>query len=592
MCFAAQKNDGVVDVYSEHGVSTPEVIAGKEVVVWLDDTCKGDLNRIPFQMQTQAPKTILFQPPETNPVTIPNPIDDNTTPNPNSARAHDKPILKPNSKSKPKPKSKRNPTSISKPKMTKNPIQKPNPSLKTKLRETTKACSTAKGKGKSKMKSKPQFLPKRITRSQATGTYRRSANKGKKSLHVDLTVNDDSSDDNSSENSSFKPIQEDSSSSENNASMSKLRNRKLKEVKRGAYAAAKTKENIMQPDDALVEDVSDREVDLGFIGTPGVVDVYEALDPGAESNGANSWHSAEMKTPPNSEDDLQSDEDSDEFPIFRNIARFGELQLQVGIPCVHACAALARINKRPEDFCHQMCTMEAYNKTYAHHINPLPGQSLWEKSMYTQPQAPNIRRRPRALTKKRRKDADEGNSGNKKAKPSGSLKRILKPFTCRYCGGHTKRGCSKKRLDEVAAAVAVAKAAADKAKSKAALEAGPQPHTAASASQAGPQPQTATSASDLGPQPHTAAAPVDKPSVVEIEISQPNYEGSQNIAGSTAPAPSRPEKLLTKRKSSPPSQPIRVDPMQGANEATSFRLANFMNFVPTPNFRAPRKKNN
>ncbi|RYR61888.1 hypothetical protein Ahy_A04g019133 [Arachis hypogaea] len=179
------------------------------------------------------------------------------------------------------------------------------------------------------MKSKPQYLPNRITRSQATGTYRRSANKGKEALHVDLTVNDNSSDDDSSEDSSFKPIQEDSSSSEDNAGMSKLRNRKLKEVKRRAYAAAKTKENIIQPDDALVEDVSDGEVDLGFVGTPGIVDVYKALDPGAD--GANSWHSEEMKTPPNSEDELQSDEDSDKFPIFRNGARFGELQLQVGM---------------------------------------------------------------------------------------------------------------------------------------------------------------------------------------------------------------------------------------------------------------------
>ncbi|RYR21098.1 hypothetical protein Ahy_B03g066344 [Arachis hypogaea] len=32
MCFAARQNDGVVDVYFEHGVSTPELLAGKEVV--------------------------------------------------------------------------------------------------------------------------------------------------------------------------------------------------------------------------------------------------------------------------------------------------------------------------------------------------------------------------------------------------------------------------------------------------------------------------------------------------------------------------------------------------------------------------------
>ncbi|RYR50081.1 hypothetical protein Ahy_A07g036638 [Arachis hypogaea] len=516
MCFAAQKNDGVVDVYFEHGVSTLEVIAEKEVVVWLDDTCEGDL--VSKKNTSEGPKTDGNT---SNPTTEPNHI-----PNANPS-----------------------------------PIDNPIPTL-----------------------LKPTLF----------------VNKGKEALHVDLIVNDDSSDDDSSEDSSFKPIQEDSSSSEDNAN------------------------------DALVDDVSNGEVDLGFVETPGIIDVYEALEPCAESDGANSWHSEEMKTPPNFEDKLQSDEDSDEFPIFRNGTRFGELQLQVGmkfntkyefredvreytiqegrrikfkknknircrvmckvkecacvvyasrdcddscwqiktfnddhtcarentnmaanrawvasIPCVHACAALARVNKRPKDFCHQLYTMEAYNKIYVHHINPLPDQSLWEKFMYTQPQAPNIRRRPGALTKKRRKDADEGNNGNKKAKSSGSLKRHLKPFTCRYCGvkGHTKRGCSKKRLDEVAAT--------DKAKSNA-----------------------TASASKVGPQPHTDAVPVDKPPAVEIEISQPNYERSQDIAGSATPTPSRPEKLPTKRRSPPPPQSIGVDPMQGAIVATSFRLAN------------------
>ncbi|RYR33909.1 hypothetical protein Ahy_A10g048581 [Arachis hypogaea] len=213
------------------------------------------------------------------------------------------------------------------------------------------------------MKSKPQFLPRRITRSHAAGSYRRSANKGKGALHVDLIVNDDSSDDDSLEDSSFKPIQEDSSSSEDNSSMSKPINKKVKDTKRAKYAAAKTKENIMQPDDALVEDVSDGDVDLGFVGTPGIVDVYEALDPGAESDGANSWHSEEMQTPPNSEDELQSDEESDEFPIFRNGTRFGELHLQVGmkfntkVMCkVKECAWVVYASRDCNDSCWQIKT--------------------------------------------------------------------------------------------------------------------------------------------------------------------------------------------------------------------------------------------
>ncbi|XP_016164423.1 uncharacterized protein LOC107606938 [Arachis ipaensis] len=91
------------------------------------------------------------------------------------------------------------------------------------------------------------------------------------------------------------------------------------------------KDTIMQDNDAIVADLSDVEVDLGFLGSPGDAFMYDALDPGAESDGANSWHSEEMKTPPNSEDKLESDGESDEFSIFQEGQRFGELQLQVGM---------------------------------------------------------------------------------------------------------------------------------------------------------------------------------------------------------------------------------------------------------------------
>ncbi|RYR51288.1 hypothetical protein Ahy_A06g026313 [Arachis hypogaea] len=79
-----------------------------------------------------------------------------------------------------------------------------------------------------------------------------------------------------------------------------------------------------------------------------------------------------------------------------------------GIPCVHACAAIARVNKWPEDFCHKLLTMESYKATYSHHINPLPGQQLWERSEANRPLAPLVKRKPGQLQTKRRKDADEG----------------------------------------------------------------------------------------------------------------------------------------------------------------------------------------
>ncbi|XP_016206867.1 uncharacterized protein LOC107647289 [Arachis ipaensis] len=161
--------------------------------------------------------------------------------------------------------------------------------------------------------------------------------KGKQPLHVDLTINESTSDDGSSEDTSYVPVQEGSSSIDEELVVRNLKpNRKeaKKVQKNSGMAKGKEKigkDNIMQADDAIVEDLSDVEVDLGFVGTPGEGILYEALDPGAESDGANSWHSEEMKTPPNSEDELESDGDSDEFPIFQGGQRFGELRLQVGM---------------------------------------------------------------------------------------------------------------------------------------------------------------------------------------------------------------------------------------------------------------------
>ncbi|RYR29598.1 hypothetical protein Ahy_B01g054038 [Arachis hypogaea] len=66
----------VVDVYFENGVSTPEVIAGKEVVVWVDDTCEGDL--VSKKNTSEGPEADGNT---SNPTTEPNPIP-NANPSP------------------------------------------------------------------------------------------------------------------------------------------------------------------------------------------------------------------------------------------------------------------------------------------------------------------------------------------------------------------------------------------------------------------------------------------------------------------------------------------------------------------------------
>ncbi|RYR58065.1 hypothetical protein Ahy_A05g023746 [Arachis hypogaea] len=88
------------------------------------------------------------------------------------------------------------------------------------------------------------------------------------------------------------------------------------------------------------------------------------------------------------------------------------------------------------------------------------------------------------------------------------------------------------------------------------------------------------------PPPDSAPQSVDMQEV-EIDISQPNFSDAQE---SQEAPPQRPSKLQTRRKSSPPSGLVTMDPLQGASSATSFRLANFLKFVPTPGFKPPRKK--
>nr|XP_025628728.1 uncharacterized protein LOC112721920 [Arachis hypogaea] len=58
----------------------------------------------------------------------------------------------------------------------------------------------------------------------------------------------------------------------------------------------------------------------------------DAQDEGyEESDGGDSWHSEELKTPPNSEDELEEVDSDEVFPVFRDEGRFGELRLVVGM---------------------------------------------------------------------------------------------------------------------------------------------------------------------------------------------------------------------------------------------------------------------
>ncbi|RYR76046.1 hypothetical protein Ahy_A01g000638 [Arachis hypogaea] len=480
MCFHAQMNDGLVDVYFEHGVSTPELLEGKEDVLCLDyiqqEEPGGELNKknTPEETLNEKPHDKADPDPEPpTPIPIPNsptaiPVPTNTSirkpmhDDTKSMADHENPKL--HHISNPKP--------TTKPNTTPTVNQNPKPKQNQKPKKTQ-----PKPKPKITSKTKPKFNPpKRIPRSQARGQW--SANKGKQTFHVDLTGNRSSSDEGSSEDDSYVPVQETSSSSDDELLKQPIRKEVKKVQKASAMAKEKEKlykDTIMQDDDAIVADLSDVEVDLGFLGSPGGGFMYDALDPVIQSRLEKVRKESKNWVPI-----WTGDEAYEKFEVHGQptnmVVDLGkrlctcQFWMLIGIPCVHACAVLARVNKRPEDFCHPLVTMDSYTKTYEHYINPLPGQSMWEKSAYT----------------------------------------------------------------------------------------------------------------DIPP-------PVSGPQAEEVELSQPIYGGTQDEA--PPPPATRPPKLPTKRKTTPQPVTSSVDPMQGATAATASRLERFMKMVPTPQFKAPRKKN-
>ncbi|XP_057730832.1 uncharacterized protein LOC130946174 [Arachis stenosperma] len=98
-----------------------------------------------------------------------------------------------------------------------------------------------------------------------------------------------------------------------------------------------------------------------------------------------------------------------------------------GLPCRHACAALANQNRRPEEYVHNWLTMGAYNAAYQTFMRPVPSQ---EKPI----------RRPTTKRDKRNDDPKE------KSDPHRTTRRIG-TIIYKYClqAGHNKRSCKKRK---------------------------------------------------------------------------------------------------------------------------------------------------
>lgn len=114
--------------------------------------------------------------------------------------------------------------------------------------------------------------------------------------------------------------------------------------------------------------------------------------------------------------------------------------MALGIPCMHACSAIAHQCRKPEDYCDGLLSFGSYHETYQFFINPTNSQEFWEKTPYVKPIPPKIKRSAGRPKKNRRKD------GNECDVVGGKLKRSYNAWTCSICKqeGHNSRGCPHK----------------------------------------------------------------------------------------------------------------------------------------------------
>lgn len=73
-----------------------------------------------------------------------------------------------------------------------------------------------------------------------------------------------------------------------------------------------------------------------------------------------------------------------------------------GMPCMHACSALALRGLKPEDHCHAWLTLGSYRATYNYFIQPVNSQIYWESTPYDKPVPPKVKRAPGRPKKVRR----------------------------------------------------------------------------------------------------------------------------------------------------------------------------------------------
>ncbi|RYR05263.1 hypothetical protein Ahy_B06g085132 isoform B [Arachis hypogaea] len=335
MCYLAQKNKGVIHVYYEHGVSEhlysekAELVSfkGKELMVIQNfiPTPNPTTNVTIEPIPTTTPSTPTSEP---NDTTIPPQKIVSTTKPTDNLSLGPKQKIPPTSVSVGKPNipEKIHPQSIA------NLRSKSNLPPKTMAEPKTKKSDVPK-RGSKNLKIIAPYERRPLTRAAATETIARSIAKEKQPQKNESSDSHDSDD--SVKDEPYRPDCDEVFSEKDvvvERSAGKKTNVKLRT--RTDKKLTKQKSAAMVKDDGPVCADSESEDDELFCGPipefGSMAPYYNAQDEAYhESDGGDSWHSEEMKTPPNFEDELEEVDSDEVFPVFREGGRFGELKLEI-----------------------------------------------------------------------------------------------------------------------------------------------------------------------------------------------------------------------------------------------------------------------
>ncbi|XP_015962031.1 uncharacterized protein LOC107486004 [Arachis duranensis] len=176
------------------------------------------------------------------------------------------------------------------------------------------------------------------------------------------------------------------------------------------------------------------------------------------------------------------------------------------------------------------------------------------------------------------------------------MKRVYKEGSCRHCGGkgHDKRNCAKKKANDEAAAAAASEA--NTGNQQQPLPAAPKVPDEGNATEIEVGMSQPMVSENKNEESHQVNQPQTRPPKLPQKRRQPPPAATASIppAATSAPSPTvsnAPPPTTVPISNTLPSTSARIDPMVGASAATTSRLRNTMRFVPTPEFKPPRKFN-